>query len=128
MGEMHSGDTFATWYTDNANGTYIAAIYRMHGVRDGKEAWSWQFDFDNEDVHTTTSSKDDHADAIWVPMHQPSDPVRVLGTLASFLAAWEEALKRGSESENFDLFGSECEFMLTVVEEFDNDMINARGE
>ena len=61
------------------------------------------------------------ADVIWAPAHH--DSVRVLASLASFLSAWDEAIRYGgSEGENRRLFPDAAIPVLGAVDEFTVDM------
>lgn len=120
---------WARWTTKNQMGEYMAQVSATGEQHEaGKWMWAWMFVFNPTDEQqewtASTSNPFTNADTIHVPDRR-EDPKKVLATLSSFLDAWGEALGRTGGGENDDLFPTAAEFMLSVVEEFVMDMMDA---
>lgn len=118
--EATSATQRATWTHEATEGTYTAAVTLASslGVDEfGKSAWVWELGFlprEGVGFHYTGSDAD-------VIRTHDMDPLDVLGTLAVFVSAWDEAMSYGRgapDSENRDLFPAACEPFLGAAEEF----------
>jgi hypothetical protein len=126
MSELVAGTRTARWTATATEGVYRFQVTRAHDapVDPERRAWHWHLQFwptdgayDGQNVYVRSTT----ADVIWAPAQH--DSVRVLASLASFLSAWDEAIRYGdSDSENRRLFPDAALPVLGAVDEFTADM------
>ena len=126
MSELVAGTRTARWTATATEGVYRFQVNRAHDapVDSERRAWHWHLQFwptDGGDHGQNVHVRSTTADAIWAPAQH--DSVRVLASLASFLSAWDEAIRYGdSDSENRRLFPDAALPVLGAVDEFTADM------
>ena len=129
MSDLVAGPRMARWTATASEGVYRFQVNRADAIPGDpigpdRRAWHWHLRFcptdsgvDGQNVHVTSTT----ADVIWAPAQH--DSVRVLASLASFLSAWDEAVRYGdSDSENRGLFPDAALPVLGAVDEFTADM------
>lgn len=134
-GYTPTGPRWARWTHESGHGQLHGALVWLDmdspADADGKSPWKWAMWVDVDGDEPTGScvwSADDNSDAIKVPGEaRNTDPVKVLGTLSSFVSAWDEAY-RYPGSDNAGLFSEACEFMLGVAEEFSCDLSGGHND
>ena len=132
MSDLVAGARVAHWMTSAAEGVYRFQVTRadeipvdpVDPVAPDQRAWHWHLQFcpaDSGDDGQNVQVRSTTADVIWAPVQH--DSVRVLASLASFLSAWDEAIRYGdNNSENRRLFPDAALPVLGAVDEFTADM------
>lgn len=124
--EPSSATQRAQWELVSADGTYTAAVTRTSRKDSrGASGWAWELSYGPPSgIGFHYTGAEDHS----LIYGWDDEPVKVLETLASFVSAWDEAMKWGDEdSENRDLFPKACEPFLTVAELFALDTMEEEG-
>jgi subtilisin family serine protease len=129
MSDLVAGPRTARWTATATEGVYRFQVNRadeipVDPVDPDRRAWHWHLQFcpadsgdDGQNVHVRSTT----ADVIWAPAQH--DSVRVLASLASFLSAWDEAVRYGgNDSENRGLFPDAALPVLGAVDDFAGDM------
>ena len=123
MSDLVAGARAAHWTASAAEGVYRFMVARAQDAPSdpGRRAWHWHLQFSPSDGGEEVDVTSTIADVVWAPAHH--DSVRVLASLASFLAAWDEAIRYGgTESENRRLFPEAAIPVLGAIDEFTVDM------
>jgi hypothetical protein len=129
MSELVAGTDVAYWTATATEGVYRFQVTRADDtpIDPDRLAWHWHLQFspttdgdDGQNVHVRSTT----ADVIWAPAQH--DSVRVLASLASFLSAWDEAIRYAeneeNDAENRRLFPDAALPVLGAVEQFTLDM------
>ena len=132
MSNLVAGLRTARWTATATEGVYRFQVTRADEIPvdttdtigADRRAWHWHLQFcpadsgeDDQNVHVKSTT----ADVIWAPAQH--DSVRVLASLASFLSAWDEAVRYGgNDSENRGLFPDAALPVLGAVDDFGGDM------
>src|SRR4051812_12558223 len=126
MSAVVAGTHAAHWTIAATEGVYRCLVSRADDApADASRcAWHWHLQFWPADGGPEIHVMSTIADVIWAPAHH--DSVRVLASLASFLCAWDEAIRYGgSDGENPRPFPQAAIPILRVVDEFPVDMYPA---
>src|SRR4051812_45853718 len=123
MSAVVAGTHAAHWTIAATEGVYRCLVSRADDApADASRcAWHWHLQFwpadGGQEIHVMSTI----ADVIWAPAHHNS--VKVLASLASFLCAWDEAIRYGgSDSESRRLFPEAAIPVLGAVDQFTVDM------
>src|SRR4051812_12991003 len=123
MSAVVAGTHAAHWTIAATEGVYRCLVSRAEDAPAdaGRRAWHWHLQFwladGGQEIHVTSTI----ADVIWAPAHHNS--VKVLASLASFLCAWDGAIRYGgSDGENRRLFPEAAIPVLGVVDELTVDL------
>lgn len=122
MGEITTrGRDGAEWLEPAAEGTYRASVERFEPVDyegAGVVLWAWHLAFTPAERFSRQGFECVSGDDDVIRDYLDHEPAEILGTLASFMSAWDKSLTYPGGGENVDLFPHECEPFLGASEDF----------